>query len=277
MQPPSDLTCGWTLDPDDPRAPSQEQWDRMSPEQRARVVATLPSEFPPSEAHPPPEGDPHIDAWTLPRQTLRRWSKRGGRRMYVGGNMAIYYPDERMFSPDLFAVLDVPDHNRDSWIVVHEGRGLDLCLEVVVASRRRKDFQDNVKRYARLGISEYFILDWRMHTLLGYRLPPESRSVGYQRLVAQAGRLSSAVLGLELFMDGARLKFALGDAILPDSDELVRRLEGLVTEAVQRAEQIEAQLLEEQRQREQEQRRREALEREVAELRHELAELRERK
>jgi hypothetical protein len=262
----------------------------MSPEQRARVVATLPSEFAPSEAHPPPEGDPHIDAWTLPRQTLRRWFKRGGRRMYVGGNMAIYYPDERMFSPDLFAVLDVPDHDRDSWIVAHEGRGLDLCLEVVVASKRRKDFQDNVKRYARLGISEYFILDWRTHTLLGYRLPPESQAVAYQRLVPQAGRLSSAVLGLELFMDGPRVKFAFGDAVLPDPEELVGRLEGLVTEAVQRAERIEAQLLEEQRLREEEQRLREeeqrlreeeqrlreALEQEVAELRRQLSEPKER-
>jgi hypothetical protein len=262
----------------------------MSPEQRARVVATLPSEFAPSEAHPPPEGDPHIDAWTLPRQTLRRWFKRGGRRMYVGGNMAIYYPDERMFSPDLFAVLDVPDHDRDSWIVAHEGRGLDLCLEVVVASKRRKDFQDNVKRYARLGISEYFILDWRTHTLLGYRLPPESQAVAYQRLVPQAGRLSSAVLGLELFMHGPRVKFAFGDAVLPDPEELVGRLEGLVTQAVQRAERIEAQLLEEQRLREEEQRLREeeqrlreeeqrlreALEQEVAELRRQLSEPKER-
>jgi Uma2 family endonuclease len=276
MPPPSEPIHGWTLDPDDPRAPTQEEWDRMAPEERTRVVDTLPSELPPSEAHPPPEGDPHIDAWTFPRQTLRRWSKRGGRRMYVGGNMAVYYPGERMFSPDLFAVLDVADHDRDHWIVSQEGKGLDLALEVVVAGKRRKDLQDNVKRYARLGISEYFVLDWRTRTLLGYRLLPESGAGAYQRLVPQTGRLISTVLGLELFTEGSRLKFALGDAILPDTDELVGRLEGLVSEAVQRAEQIEAQLLEEQGLREEEQRRREVLEEEVAELRRQLAELKER-
>lgn len=65
--------------------------------------------------------------------------------MYVGANMAIYYPGEPMFSPDLFAVLDVPDHDRDSWVVSQERRGLDL--EVVVAGKRRKDLHDNVSRY----------------------------------------------------------------------------------------------------------------------------------
>ncbi|WP_438023511.1 hypothetical protein [Sorangium sp. So ce233] len=39
------LPDDYRIDPEDPRAPSQEMWDRMSPEQRDRVVAMLPSEF----------------------------------------------------------------------------------------------------------------------------------------------------------------------------------------------------------------------------------------
>jgi hypothetical protein len=47
----------WILDRDDPRAPPQEIWDRLSPEERAHVVESLPAEVP-LELHPP-EGDPH--------------------------------------------------------------------------------------------------------------------------------------------------------------------------------------------------------------------------
>ncbi|WP_437970098.1 hypothetical protein WMF04_12705 [Sorangium sp. So ce260] len=50
----------WVIDPDDPRAPPQELWDRMTPEERQRVLDTLPSEFEISEACPP-EGDFHFN------------------------------------------------------------------------------------------------------------------------------------------------------------------------------------------------------------------------
>jgi len=33
----------WVIDPDDPRAPPQEIWDRMSPDERQRVLDELPS------------------------------------------------------------------------------------------------------------------------------------------------------------------------------------------------------------------------------------------
>jgi hypothetical protein len=53
----------WIVDPDDPRAPPQDIWDRMTAEERQRVVETLPSEFDVSEASPP-EGDFHFEAKT---------------------------------------------------------------------------------------------------------------------------------------------------------------------------------------------------------------------
>jgi hypothetical protein len=36
----------YRVDPDDPRAPPQELWERLTPEERARIVDSLPSEFP---------------------------------------------------------------------------------------------------------------------------------------------------------------------------------------------------------------------------------------
>jgi multidrug efflux pump subunit AcrA (membrane-fusion protein) len=40
------LPESYRIDPADPRAPSQEVWDRMTAEERARVVAMLPAEVP---------------------------------------------------------------------------------------------------------------------------------------------------------------------------------------------------------------------------------------
>jgi DNA-binding FadR family transcriptional regulator len=59
----------WLIDPDDPRAPPQELWDRMTTEQRQRVVDELPCEFEPSEAAPP-EGDFHTEPVYSAREVL---------------------------------------------------------------------------------------------------------------------------------------------------------------------------------------------------------------
>jgi predicted Fe-S protein YdhL (DUF1289 family) len=43
MVPPK---SAFVFDPNDPRAPSEEAWERMSPDERAQVVAMLPAEVP---------------------------------------------------------------------------------------------------------------------------------------------------------------------------------------------------------------------------------------
>jgi hypothetical protein len=35
----------YRIDPNDPRAPPQEVWERLTPEERVRLVESLPSEF----------------------------------------------------------------------------------------------------------------------------------------------------------------------------------------------------------------------------------------
>ena len=62
----------YLVDPNDPRAPSQSVWDRMSDAERARVVESLPSEFPVRESAPP-EGDPHREEQ---RQALEEAERR---------------------------------------------------------------------------------------------------------------------------------------------------------------------------------------------------------
>ncbi|MEO5726647.1 MAG: Uma2 family endonuclease, partial [Byssovorax sp.] len=146
----------YRIDAADPRAPSQEVWDRMSPEERDRVVAMLPIEVP-IELQPP-EGDHHRLAKTRTTDTLDAFFRRIGRKIYVSSELGVFYPDEPRFYPDVFAVLDVDPHPRTRWTVSAEGMGLDLVIEVHYGGDTVKDYELNVERYARLGIREYFHL-----------------------------------------------------------------------------------------------------------------------
>jgi Uma2 family endonuclease len=216
----------WLVDPNDPRAPTQEIWDQLTQAQRDLVVSRLPSEFPPNESCPP-EGDLHTEAVYGARTALRRFfSKTGRAGIYVGTNLPVYYPGFAMFSPDVIAVLDVPTHPRHSWVVSAEGKGLDFALEVLVLGRRRKDLVDNVEKYASLGIQEYFVFDRAKRHLQGFSLRSGGRS--YDPVVPQHGHYGSRVLGLELMLERERLRFCVGDAAIPGAEELIDKLEGFV-------------------------------------------------
>jgi Uma2 family endonuclease len=215
----------WIVDPDDPRAPPQELWDRMSEVERERIVESLPSEFEPTEANPP-EGDHHTDAVYGARTALRRFFGKIGRRVYVGTNLPVYYPGESMFSPDVIAVLDVETHPRPSWIVSREGRGLDFAMEIIVLGHRRKDLDRNRARYAALGIREYFVFDRPRLRLYGFRL--NAGTGAYEALTPVHGHFASEVLGLDLVLEGERLRFYVGDAELPEAGDLIEKLEGFV-------------------------------------------------
>ncbi len=220
----------WVPDPDDPRAPPTEVWAAMSGEERAELVASLPSEW---EDALPPEGDRHWIPKVSARKTLERYFSRIGRSVYVGSELPIYYPGERVFAPDVFAVLDVPLHERDRWVVSDEQRGLDWVLEIFLAGSRRKDFERNVELYARLGIHEYFLFDRGALRLEGFRFPTPTSRV-YERISPEAQRYSCGSLGLELAIVGDRLRFFAADAELPDVEELIDRLEGAVAQTERR-------------------------------------------
>jgi Uma2 family endonuclease len=221
----------YRLDPDDPRAPTVEQWAAMSEPERAAVVDALPTEFEPDEAHPP-EGDEHRTAKELATEALRSFFERTGRRVYVSAELPVYYPHERMFAPDVIAVTDVEPHTRSSWVVSREGKGLEFALEIIVSGRRRKDLLVNPARYARLGINEYFVLDVKREALWGWRLPDEGGV--YASIAPVRGALPSRVLGLELSLEGGRLRFFHGPAALLQASELIARLERAVNEQTQK-------------------------------------------
>ena len=222
----------FVVDPLDPRAPSREIWEQLTEAERRYVVMTLPSEFPLTE---PPEGDPHRIPKEKAHEALREFFRSRQRQVYLSAELPVYYPNERMFAPDLIAVLDVENHERNSWVMSHEGKGLDFALEINVAGNRKKDFEDNVVRYARLGIPEYFAFDVPRQRLLGWRLP-SADSKTYDAIVPQAGRLASRVLELDLCLEASRLRFFSGNAPLLDAQELIVRLSTMVDDVLRKSE-----------------------------------------
>ena len=270
------------------RAPSQVEWDALSPSERAALVDALPTSAPDAR-HLVPEGDDHVDGAVGTRDTLRMFYQRAGRRMYVGSGVAVFYPEEERFSPDVIAVADVEPHNRSRWVVSAEGKGVDLALKVLVSGDRRKDLERNVQRYAALGIAEYFVFDRRKRHLHGYRLAGAGLRT-YEPILTQVGRVPSRVLALDLAIVGGRLRFYRDTAMVLFSDEIIHSLEEAVEEmalareeetvlredAERRAEEAERARAEEARLRAEEARLRAEAERRVETLLAELEALRGR-
>ena len=226
------LPGGYVFDPADPRSPSEDQWAEMTPAQRARVVAMLPAEVPWELM--PPEGDAHRAAKERATGTLDDFYRRAGRRIYISSELSVFYPNEPRFSPDVLAVLDVDPHQRSKWVVVDEGKGLDLVIEVHAAGDRAKDYKTNVERYARLGITEYFIFDVSALDLRGHRLAPSEgkKPRAYRPVLPQRGRWASTVLGLDLAIDGGKIRFFHGNAPLLEAAELADNLGKMLDEVL---------------------------------------------
>ncbi len=172
----------------------------MTEEQRAQLVASLPADVP-FELFMP-KGDAHRLAKQRTLGALGAFFDKIGRKIYLSSELGVYYPGEPRFAPDVLAVTDVERNPRDRWVVSHEGKGLDLVIEVHVSGEWKKDFEANRKRYGRLGIPEYFLFDRIKDRLFGWRLP-ESTARVYEPIVPQLGRYASSVLGLELGIEGS--------------------------------------------------------------------------
>jgi Uma2 family endonuclease len=225
-----------------PQAPTQEEWERMGPEEQARVVEALPGEVT-YEEMAMPEGDRHSRAKVKVRDALEGYFRHQRRKVYVGMELPVYYPAERRFAPDLLVVLEAESHERDKWVVSYEGKGLDWVMEVHVGGDRKKDAEFNVERYARLGIPEYFIYDRSREELLAYRLPtPEARK--YERQLARNGRCKSWVLGVEFEVADGTLRLWADSALLLDSSEMLEQMRKKFEEVQRRAEAAERRLAE---------------------------------
>lgn len=222
--------------------PTAAEWAALGPTERDRLLMALEAEWDAIEQatlDPLACGDPHHDAIEEMRSALRTYYRHTGRKVYVGTDVLVVYPRESPVKPDIIVVLDVEPGPRDSWLVAQEGKGVDLCIEVNNKGDWHKDFVDNVKTYGRLGIPEYFAYAIGQNRLAAHRL--RGPGLGYQRILPQAGRFPSQVLGLEVGLLGGKVRFFSGNAQLFPDRELILTLESAVNEAQARAEEAEAQ------------------------------------
>lgn len=217
-----------------PIGPSVDEWRAMSPGARERfLLDVLDALTEPAEAMT--EGRPHKHAKAHALDLLGLHFRTLGRSVCVQEEMAVVYPGEPVFSPDILAVLDVaqpPVDERLAWVVADEGKGLDFVLEVLHRGDREKDLVRNVQRYAGLSIPEYFVYDRGQQRVIGHRLAAGQR---YERIVPQGGRTTSRVLGLDLAIEQGSLRFFHGAAELYDSSSLIARLSRMVGDLETRA------------------------------------------
>jgi Uma2 family endonuclease len=235
---------------DDPRIifPDEPTWNALSPAAQEavleRIEATL-DEY--REAMS--EGTRHVKRKMGAALDLDAHFRRAGRRVYIGSELAVLYPGESVIVPDVLAVLDCdPDYEPERWIVPHEKRGIDLVIEVRNLGKKHKDLVENVRDYARVRIPEYFSYDCRRGLLRGWRLT-EPGAQTYLPIVPQRGTLHSNVLGLDLAVVDARLRFFQSESMVPTEAELVARLQRVVDERNDALTESERQRAESERQR----------------------------
>lgn len=226
-------------EPDFPVTPSLDAWRGMSVSARDAHVLAVQEAITAAQMG---QGRPHATSKAGIMQVLGDFFERIGRRIYLASELPVLYPGERAFEPDILAVRDLEDPGeadaRMAWVVADEGRGPDLAMEILYRGSAQKDLVRNVAWYARLGIPEYFVYDRRRQRLHGYRLPPGARQ--YQSIPVRRGRLWSEVLELEVGIVERRLRFFVGEAMVPDARELIGRLDAMMAESEQRIEGLEA-------------------------------------
>ena len=164
--------------------------------------------YPCSDGQPMAETDIHATCMMYVTYALKGWLKRRARTdVYVASNNFLYFErgnPRAVVSPDVYVVVGVPAHLRDTYLLWNEPKGPDFVLEVTSASTRREDRRRKRDVYAALGVSEYFMYDPRAEYLTpplqGFRLQDgEYRALPAVTVLANHGvSVTSEVLGLEL-------------------------------------------------------------------------------
>ncbi len=198
----------------------------MTLAERCRVADSLPADL----GLLPTEGTPRSDTLREICNTLEDYIERGGRAVFIANDLAVYYPGEPAFVPDLMVVANVELGDRMRWLVSQEQHGVDLAFEIVVTEQRRRECERMSERYARLGIREYFVFDYSRSELLGYRLG----SAGcYEPIPVKSGRLHSEVLGLGVQLQETRVRFFAGTVMLIEPRERIAMLEARLAALVE--------------------------------------------
>ena len=196
-RPVNGVALRWTPGPDELRLPSCE--DEPVP-QNTRQLAVI------------------LDCFDCLR---RHWRER--RDVFVGSDQFVYWdpaydsrgnPENSPAAPDVYMAFGVANRHRNSYVVWEEGKPPDFVLEVVSPSSRREDEEEKPRKYAEMGVPEYFRYDPEgglEPALAGFELC----AGGYEPLPVET--LACGVIGVRSKKLGLCLCVKPPDPELPDS------------------------------------------------------------
>lgn len=222
-----------------------------------KVLTAFEVEYPETDGRPMGETDLHRE-WMVRIIDLLKFRYRG-QRVYVSGNLLLYYEEgdpSHFVVPDAMVVKDCDPGRRRIFKIWEEDRVPCAVFETTSKSTRREDSSYKTQLYEQLGVAEYFLYD----PTADYLRPPlqgwRQCNGGYELMDADAeGRITCQELGLWLRLED-------GDLVMYDRETGER----LLTEA----EANEAAYESERAARESERAAREAAEAEVRRLRNKL-------
>ncbi len=167
-----------------------------------------PEEYlPESDGKPMAETDAHLNEMVSLLDGLKEHF-RDDPQVYVTGNIFLYYFDEagerQSASPDIFVVRGIEKKSRRIYNLEVEGKAPDMVIELTSINTKTEDLHTKRLIYAKLGVREYFLFDPYGETirpaLRGFRL----ENGDYSPMMGT--RLRSEVLGLDLTIEGGRLR-----------------------------------------------------------------------
>lgn len=168
--------------------------------------------FPESDGKPMAETDLHRKIMIALLHALEEYYRKHS-RVYVSGNIFVYYRDEagvqQSVSPDIFVVFGVAKHDRRIYKLADEGKAPQVVIELTSTHTKVEDVVTKHYIYASLGVQEYFLFDPYTETmrpaLRGFRLEG-GEYVPMANDRRGAARLHSEVLGLELRVEQGLLR-----------------------------------------------------------------------
>lgn len=180
-------------------------------------------EYPSSDGKPMAETDAHRN-WMI--ININRLSRHfSGRKVYVSGNLLIYYVEgdaRKCVAPDTFVVKNCKPGKRDIFQIWKERRKPNFALETTSKTTRGEDSGEKKKKYALIGVKEYFLYDpygdWLKPPLQGYSLVQGA----YENIPPDAeGGVASKELGIRFILEDGDLAMfdaATGKRLLTDDE-----------------------------------------------------------
>ena len=170
-------------------------------------------EYPSSDGQPMAENDWQREAILYGISTLR-YHYRDWPDVYASGDLLLYYEEgnpKKAVASDVFVVCGAAKHFRMTYKLWDEPKAPDFVMEVASASTWKQDVGEKRGLYARLGVREYWLYDPRgeyyQPPLRGLRLEDGTYQPLPARVEGGARVVHSEVLGLDLRVDGERLRF----------------------------------------------------------------------